>query len=133
VDFMPYEGAPVARGNDFKRLVLVVSITAVIVLGAGWLAALTPVPSLNSFEGAMEEAAMTAPSAVPVISTVSSSSMLANIADSDSDMGPGSAESELALHPVAKSKLVTAAAAKSKLVLLPAVVSKLAIPKVATR
>jgi hypothetical protein len=103
VDFIPYEGAPLARGNELRRTSLVVAITAVILAGAGWLAVLTPVSNVGSFDEGLGEApgatvAMTAPVAV------ASPSLVAGAASSDSDFGPGGAESELACQ-AASSKV----------------------------
>lgn len=104
MDFLPYEGVPLAEGRDRKRLTLVATITAIILGAAGGLAALTPV-SKTSSEGMTGEARTAAPSTVTASAPMFASSTVANIAASDSDTGPGSAESELALLSAAESKL----------------------------
>jgi hypothetical protein len=87
VDFLPYEGAPSKGGHELKRLTLTIAI-AVVMLGGAWgLAASAPVPG----KSVLSEARMTAP-ATPAVD---------NIAASDTDVGPGDAESELAFHPIA--------------------------------
>ncbi len=103
MDFIPYEGAPLDRGNDRKRTSLVVAITAVILAGAGWLAVLTPVSNLGSFDDAPAEA-MSAPVATKAPSSVVAPSLVAGVASSDTDFGPGGSESELACHGAAASK-----------------------------
>jgi hypothetical protein len=42
VDFMPYEGGQLERGDDSKRLLLALSIGAFLLVGAWALAASTP-------------------------------------------------------------------------------------------
>ena len=86
MDFMPYEGTPLKGGHDRERLLLALAIGAVLLMGAWGLAAVTPASSRSS----SGDAKMSAPS-TPVA---------ANIAVSDSDVGPGESESELARHPV---------------------------------
>ena len=99
VDFMPYEGAPQASQNDLKRTSLVVAITAVILAGAGWLAVLTPVSNLGSFDDPPAEAM-----AMKASLSVVTPTLVAGVASSDSDVGPGSAESALACQGAAVSK-----------------------------
>ncbi len=83
---MPYEGVARERGHDLERWILAVAFGAALLLGALGLAASTPV-SKTSPSG---ETRMNAPSAT----------LVAKIADSDSDRGPGETEPELASHPV---------------------------------
>jgi hypothetical protein len=86
VDFMPYEGAPLQGGHELKRFTLVAAIAAVLLVGA-WALASAPVSSARS----SSEARTLAPSTTE----------LTNAAVSDSDLGPGESEAELASHPVA--------------------------------
>ena len=87
MDFLPYEGAPSKRGRESERLILSIAIAAVMLAGAWGLAASAPVPGKR----ALNEVRMAAPSTPAV----------GSIASSDTDVGPGDAESELAFHPVA--------------------------------
>jgi hypothetical protein len=103
VDFTPYEGAPLARGNELKRTSLVVAISAVILAGAGWLAVVTPVSKVGSLDDALGKK-MSAPVAMTAPSTAVVPSLPAGVASSDSDLGPGGAESELACQ-AAESKV----------------------------
>jgi hypothetical protein len=132
VDFLPYEGAPLARGNEAKRLTVVVAITAFIIAGAGWLAVLTPVSNVNSVDEVMAET-MSTPSLIVAPLPMVAPSMLANVASSDSDLGPGSAESELSFHPAAASKLSIHRVPAPKLTALGFANAKLAVAPVAAR
>jgi hypothetical protein len=129
---MPYEGAPLVRGNEWKRLALVVAITAIILAGAGWLAVLTPTPSMSSFDEATGET-VSAPSAVKAPLMTVTPHPLANAASSDSDVGPGGAESELAFHPAAGAKLSVRRVPASKLTALGFAHAKLANAPIAAR
>jgi hypothetical protein len=94
VDFTPYEGAPLAAGNQLKRTSVAIAITAVLLAGAGWLAVLTPVSNVRSLNDALGETRSAPVATAPL--TVVIPTLLAGVASSDSDLGPGGAESELA-------------------------------------
>ncbi len=87
MDFVPFEGVPLEGGQEWKRLMLAVAIGAVMVMGAWVLLGASPISTTRS----VSEARMIAPSTTAGV----------NIAASDTDVGPGEAESELCKHPVA--------------------------------
>jgi hypothetical protein len=115
VDFTPYEGAPLASGNQLKRTSLVIAISALILAGAGWLAVLTPVSNVRSFDDALGKTRSASVATAPL--TVVVPTLLAGVASSDSDFGPGGAESELACQ-----------AAESKVALRPVPAPKVTAP-----
>jgi hypothetical protein len=87
MDFVPYEGAPLKGERDLKGLILAVAIGAAMLLGTWALAGSAQASSTTS----VVTARVNAPSTMVVD----------NVAVSDSDLGPGEAESEVALLPIA--------------------------------
>jgi hypothetical protein len=87
VDFVPYEGAPLKGGRDLKGLILALAIGAAMLVGT-WALAASAQSSITT-------------SVVTVMMSAPSTMVVDNVAVSDSDFGPGEAESEVALLPIA--------------------------------
>ena len=87
MDFVPYEGGSPKPGRDVKGLIIAVALGGAVLGGAWRMAAAFPTPNAP----ALENMGVYVPSVV-----------VDNIASSDTDLGPGEVECQVALHPVAK-------------------------------